>query len=149
MQPQRLLQPGQQQQDTSDKDSGVGSPYCMLDWLDHPKTCHRTNDSSCFDMDSLKTELGASGNERVWLCVMNHSSNLIAISFSPPTVTPSSYRSSSCGHDTTTDPLKQFLLAGQFSSLLPCEDTYSRKVFVGGLPPDLGDGEYSIVYVVL
>ncbi len=45
--------------------------------------------------------------------------------------------SGSTGHD-MRDPL----LAGQFPSLLNCNDTYSRKVFVGGLPPDLDDSKY-------
>ena len=38
------------------------------------------------------------------------------------------------------DVLKRFLMSGQFTNLLNTTDTYSRKVFVGGLPPDIDDG---------
>ena len=35
------------------------------------------------------------------------------------------------------DVLNRFLMSGQFTNFLKTTDTYSRKVFVGGLPPDI------------
>lgn len=39
------------------------------------------------------------------------------------------------------DALKSFLMSGQLTNLFNSPDTYSRKVFLGGLPPDIDDGE--------
>ncbi len=51
--------------------------------------------------------------------------------------------SAGCKQQPPTYSLRQFLLAGKFTSLLNCNHIYSRKVFVGGLPPDyLDDRKY-------
>ncbi|XP_064382490.1 translational regulator orb2-like [Halichondria panicea] len=46
-----------------------------------------------------------------------------------------------CKQQPPTYSLRQFLLAGKFTSLLNCNHIYSRKVFVGGLPPDYLDDQ--------
>ena len=55
--------------------------------------------------------------------------------------------SGSSSPDSTNDLLRRFILQEEGRDILtpsPSKEIYSRKVFLGGLPPDIDEGDYLI-----